>query len=38
MLRAPLDWQYSEPPASASDAVLRTVRVCKMWSSNQIKK
>ena len=31
MLRAPLDRQYAELPLSASDAVLCTVLVCKMW-------
>ena len=38
MLCSPLDWQYAELPSSASDAVLCTVLVCKMWSSNQMKK
>ena len=32
MLCAPLDWQYAELPSSASDAVLWTVPVCKMWA------
>ena len=31
MLCAPLDWQYAELPSSASDTVLCTVLVCKMW-------
>ena len=28
---APLDWQYAELPSSASDAVLCSVLVRKMW-------
>ena len=37
MLCAPLDWQYAELPSSASDAVLCSVLVRKMWViSNQI--
>ena len=38
MLYAPLDWQYAELPSSASDAVLCSVLVRKMWdmTSNQI--
>ena len=31
MLCAPLDLQYAELPSSASDAVLWTVLVYKMW-------
>ena len=31
MLCAPLDWQYAELPSSASDAVLCSVLVRKMW-------
>ena len=31
MLCAPLDWQYAELPSSASDAVLCSVLVGKMW-------
>ena len=31
MLCAPLDWQYAELPSSASDAVLCSVIVRKMW-------
>ena len=31
MLCAPLDCQYAELSSSASDAVLCTVLVCKMW-------
>ena len=31
MLCAPLDWQYAELPSPASDAVLCTVLVRKMW-------
>ena len=31
MLCAPLDWQYPELPSSASDAVLCSVLVRKMW-------
>ena len=31
MLCAPLDWQYAELPSSASDAVLCSVFVRKMW-------
>ena len=31
MLCAPLYWQYEELPSSASDAVLCTALVCKMW-------
>ena len=39
MLCAPLDWQYTELPSSASDAVLCSVLVRKMWvSSNQIER
>ena len=38
MLCAPLDWQYAELPSSASDAVLCSVFVRKMWTSNQIEK
>ena len=28
-------WQYAEFPSSASDAVLCTVLVCKIWVSNE---
>ena len=38
MLCVPLDWQYAELPSSASDAVLCSVLVRKMWTSKQIKK
>ena len=31
MLCAPLDWKYAELPSSASDAVLCSVLVRKMW-------
>ena len=31
MLCAPLDWQYAELPSTASDAVLCSVLVRKMW-------
>ena len=31
MLCAPLDWQYAELPSSASDAVLCSGLVRKMW-------
>ena len=31
MLCAPLDWQYAEFASSASDAVLCSVLVGKMW-------
>ena len=31
MLCPPLDWQYAELPSSASDAVLCSVLVRKMW-------
>ena len=31
MLCAPLDWQYAQLPSSASDAVLCSVLVRKMW-------
>ena len=36
MLCARPDWQYAELPSSASDAVLCSVLVRKMWSANQI--
>ena len=38
MLCAPLDWQYAELPSSASDAVLCSVLVRKMWVIYQNKK
>ena len=38
MLCAPLDWQYAELPSSASDAVLCSVLVRKMWDIKQIEK
>ena len=39
MLCAPLDWQYAELPSSASDAVLCSVLVRKMWDIlNKLKK
>ena len=39
MLCAPLDWQYADLPSSASDAVMCSVLVRKMWDiSNQIEK
>ena len=37
MLCEPLDWQYSELPSSASDAVLCSVLVRKMWDNQIIK-
>ena len=33
-----LYWQYAELPSSASDAVLWTVRICKMWDIQPTKK
>ena len=36
MLCAPLDWQYAELPLSASDAILCSVLVRKMWDIKQI--
>ena len=38
MLCAPLDWKYAEFPSSASDAVLCSVLVRKMWETNRKKK
>ena len=38
MLCAPLDWQYAELPSSASDAVLCSVLVRKMWDILKIEK
>ena len=34
MLCAPIDGQYAELPSSASDAVLCSVLVRKMWNKN----
>ena len=39
MLCAPLDWKYAELPSSASDAVLCSVLVRKLWDKyNQIER
>ena len=38
MLCAPLDWQYTELPSSASDAVLCSLLVLKMWEKQTKKK
>ena len=38
MLCAPLDWQYAELPSSASDAVLCSVLVRKMWDIKKKKR
>ena len=38
MLCAPLDWKYAEFPSSASDAVLCSVLVRRMWETNREKK
>ena len=35
MLCAPLDWQYAELPSSASNAVLCSVLVRKMWDKSK---
>ena len=37
MLCAPLDWQYAELPSSASDAVLCSVLVRKMFNNKNKK-
>ena len=37
MLCAPLDWQYAELLSSASDAVLCSVLVRKMWVNRKRK-
>ena len=34
MLCAPIDWHYAELPSSASGAVMCSVLVRKMWTSN----
>ena len=38
MLCAPLDWQYAELPSAASDAVLCSVLVRKMWDTETNKR